>query len=160
MALFTHEFEAPLSLHGVGRARVITYHVLFMPETLAGQLPLAAHPRLRVRGEIVDIPVSGAWLPAGDGRRYFIVSPAVRKGTGARLGDRLDMRFVIDDPDRVDVPPALAAALAAQPALRAAWENLSPGKRRGLAHPVAQAKTAETIRRRVQAVVAMLSGGR
>lgn len=153
MAFYTHEFEAPLSLHGVGKSRVIWYQVLFMPVHLAEQLPLHTHPRLRVRGEIVDIPVAGAWMPAGDGRHYFIVSSAVRKGTEARQGDMLDMRFLIDDQDRVDVPAALEAALAAKPEMRAVWQGLSPGKRRGLAHQVAQAKSSATEQRRIQAVL-------
>lgn len=153
MALFTHEFEAPLSTHGVGKSRVIWYHVLFMPAHLARSLPLDVHPRLRVRGEIVDIPVAGAWMPTGDGGHYFIVSPAVRKGTGARLGDMLDMRFVIDDQDRVDVPAALQDALHGRPEMRQVWERITPGKRRGLAHRVAQAKSAATIQRRIQEVM-------
>lgn len=158
MALFTHEFEAPLTMHGVGKSRVIWYQVLFMPERLAKSLPLREHPRLRVRGEIVDIPVAGAWMPTGDSRHYFIVSPTVRRGTGARLGDMLDMRFVIDDQERVDVPAALEEALAAKPELRAVWLKLSAGKRRGLAHQVAQAKSSATVQRRIQEVLDALSG--
>ena len=152
MALCTHEFGAPLSMHGVGKSRVIWYQVLFMPEALAKQLLLRAHPRLRVRGEIIDIPVAGAWMPVGDGRHYFIVSPAVRKGTGARLGDMLDMRFIVDDQERVDVPAALEEALAAKPELRAVWQEHSAGKRRGHAHQVAQAKSIPPAQRRVQQV--------
>lgn len=157
MAIFTHEFEAPLSTHGVGKSRVLWYYVLFLPGHLASSLPLKAHPRLRVRGEIVDIPVAGAWMPTGDGRHCFIVSPAVRKATGARLGDRLDMRFVIDDQDRVDVPAALDEALRRRPDLRAIWEGMTPGQRRGLAHRVAQAKTSPTEQRRIQEVMDALS---
>jgi hypothetical protein len=155
--LYTHEFEAPLSTHGVGKSRVIWYQVLFMPRALAAVLPMKAHPRLRIRGEIVDIPVAGAWMPTGDGQHYFIVSPAVRKGTGAKLGDMLDMRFVIDDQDRVDMPPALSHALALRPAMLAAWMKLAPGRQRGLAHQVAQAKTTPTIQRRIQSVMDTLS---
>lgn len=153
MGFFTHEFEGPLSTHGVGKSRVIWYQVLFMPRALAEVLPLKAHPRLRVRGEIVDIPVAGAWMPTGDGQHYFIVSPTVRKGTGAKLGDLLDMRFVIDDQDRVDVPPALFQALALKPEMQAAWMKLTPGRQRGLAHQVAQAKTPSTLQRRIQSVM-------
>ena len=55
VGFFTHEFEVPLSTHGVGRSRVIWYHVLFMPQELAKSLPLDKHPRLRVRGEITGL---------------------------------------------------------------------------------------------------------
>lgn len=107
-------------------------------------------------GEIVDIPVAGAWMPSGDGRHYFIVSPAVRKGTGARVGDLLDMRFVIDAQDRVDMPHALAQALAARPELNATWLSLTPGQRRGHAHLVSAAKSAATVNKRVAAVLIAL----
>jgi len=157
MSLFTHEFEAPLELHGVGISRVIWYHVLMMPDSIAQELPLRTYPRLRVRGEIVDIPVAGAWIPTGDGRHYFIVSPAVRKGTGALLGDTLDMRFVVDDQDRVDVPAPLTDALSKRPEMQAVWQGLTPGRRRGLAHKVAQAKTDLTVQRRIQEVMDTLS---
>ena len=160
MSLFTHEFEGPLSTHGVGKSCVIWYHVLFMPAHLAKSLPLDVYPRLRITGEIVDIPVAGAWMPTGDGGHYFIVSPAVRKGTGARLGDMLHMRFGIDDQDRVDVPAALDDALKARPDMRAVWERITPGKRRGLAHRVAQAKSSATIQRRIEEVMDTLSAWR
>lgn len=129
-----------------------------MPRALAAVLPMKAHPRLRVRGEIVDIPVEGAWMPTGDGQNYFIVSPAVRKGTGAKLGDMLDMRFVIDNQDRVDMPAALSQALALQPAMQVDWMKLTPGRQRGLAHQVAQAKTDATRQRRIHSVLEILSG--
>ena len=157
MAWFTHEFEGLLSKHGVGRSRVIWYQVLFMPEHLVKVLPFREHPRLRVRGEIVDIPVAGAWMPTGNGHYYFIVSPEVRKGTGARLGDMLDMRFFIDDQHRVDVPPTLKAVLDERPALRAVWESLTPGKRRGFAHQVAQAKSSDAVQRRIHRVLEALA---
>ncbi len=157
MLLYGHEFDAPLSLHGVGKTRVIWYQVLFLPEHLAKRLPFAQYPRLRVTGEIADIPVSGAWMPTGDGRHYFIVSAAVRKDSGARLGDILPMRFAVDDQDRVDVPAALEDALNRRPDMRAIWEEITPGKRRGFAHQVAQAKTSATIRRRIDEVMDALS---
>ncbi len=157
MSFYTHEIEAPLTRHGVGKSRVIWYQVLFLPTRLARELPLRDYPRLRVRGEIADIPVAGAWMPSGDGRHYFIVSAAVRKGSGARIGDLLVMRFVIDDQDRVDVPLALEHALVARPQLQMAWRNLSPGKRRGLAYRIAQAKSDSTVKRRVEEVLNILS---
>lgn len=76
------------------------------------------------------------------------------------LGDMLDMRFVIDDQDRVDVPAALEDALNARPELRAIWERTTPGKRRGLAHRVAQAKTSGTVLRRIQEVIDILQASR
>lgn len=153
---YPHVFEAPLRRHGVGRERVIWYVVLFLPPHLEGDLPFARYPRLRVEGEIGDVPVAGAWMPTGDGHRYFIVSPTVRKATGARLGTMLEMRFRIADQDAVEILDVLARALAAEPRARLAWDALTPGYQRGLAHRVNAAKTDPTRDRRVAEVIAEL----
>lgn len=158
MSYFTHAFEGEITRFGVGRARVIWYSVLFLPQDVAPGLPFDLHPRLRVEGEIADVPVAGAWMPTGDGRRYFIVSPKVLKGAGVAVGDVVEMRFRVDDQDRVDVPDALARALARDPAAREAWDRLTPGRRRGLAHLVHGARTEATALRRVEEVLAEILG--
>lgn len=153
---YPYVFEAPLHRHGVGRARVVWYTVLLLPAALETELPFGRHPRLRVEGEIGDVPVAGAWMPVGDGRRYFIVSPAVRKATAARLGTVLEMRFRIADQEAVEMPDALARALAADPLARAAWNMLTAGRRRGLAHRVSAARTDPTRARRAAEVIGAL----
>lgn len=149
-------FEAPLDRFGVGRERKVWYTVVFLPAALEAELPFAAHSRLRVEGEIAEVPVEGAWMPAGDGRRYFIVAPRVLKDAGVAVGDLVEMRFRIADQDAVDVPPELAAELTADPDARAAWDALTPGKRRGLTYRVHGAKARATRMRRVAEVMAML----
>ncbi len=151
---YPHAFEGPLRRHGVGNGpRVLWYVVLSLPPAMEGTLPFTRFPRLRVEGEVADVPVSGAWMPAGDGRRYFIVSPAVRKAAGAGIGDVVPMRFAVADQDAVEVPPALLDALQRQPDALASWQTLTPGKRRGLTYPVAVARTDATRARRVAAVL-------
>jgi hypothetical protein len=156
---YPHAFEAPIERHGVGRSRVLWYKVLFLPPQLQAELPFDRHPRLRVEGEVADVPVAGAWMPTGDGRAYFIVSPKVLKAAEVGLGDPVEMRFRIDEQDRVDVPEALAEALSREPTLQAVWDELSAGRRRGLTHLVHAARTPETERRRVAAVLDDLRTG-
>jgi len=159
MIYFTHDFSAKISLHGVGKTRVITYKVLFMPLRFETVLPFMAFPRLRVEGEIADVPVRGAWMPVGDGRRYFIVSPTIKANTGLDVGDEVEMRFRIDDQDHVDVPPALEAALGAEPAARHQWDKLTAGKKRMFTNHVASARSPATEQRRVhEAMLAILDG--
>ena len=132
--------------------------MLFLPADLEGVLPFARYPRLRVDGEIADIPISGAWIPTGDGRRYIIVAPRVVRDAGVRVGSLVEMRFRIADQDAVDMPEALSAALALDPAAANVWSNLTPGKKRGFAHIVHGAKTDPTRTRRVAEVIAALKG--
>jgi hypothetical protein len=152
-------FEGPIARFGVGKSRKVWYTVLFLPTELEQDLPFAKHPRLRVDGEIGDIPVTGAWMPTGDGRRYFIVAARVRKMAALRIGQRVEMRFRIADQDAVEVPPELTRALKANREARAAWESLTPGKRRGLSHPIHAAKTAATREKRVRETITALLAG-
>ena len=156
---YAYDFEGPLDRFGVGKARKIWYTVLFLPTALGATLPFHAHPRLRVEGEIADLPVEGAWMPTGDGRRYFMVSPRVLKQAELAIGDRVEMRFRIADQTAVDVPSELASALSLDPAADAAWGTLTPGGRRGFAHLVHGAKSPETRARRVAEVLAALRDG-
>jgi len=154
-----HAFEAKIERLGIGRTRVLVYKVLFLPRVVEAELPFDAFPRLRVEGEIADVPVRGAWLPVGDGRRYFIVPPDVKRLTGFDVGSEVEFRFRVDDQDRVDTPPGLLRALAADADARSSWEGLTPGKRRGLAFHVAAAKSRATIDRRVAEVLEALARG-
>ncbi|MEO1191041.1 MAG: YdeI/OmpD-associated family protein [Pseudomonadota bacterium] len=149
MAYFTHSFEDVIALQGVGKTKVLTYKVLFMPPQFERELPFDVYPRLRVEGEIAEVPVRGAWMPVGDGRRYFIVSPKVKKETGFDVGDLVEMRFRIDDQDHVDIPRSLQLALGRDDAVKAAWDALTAGKKRMFTFHVASAKTEPTEARRV-----------
>jgi hypothetical protein len=156
VSFYPHDFEGRIERFGVGRDRKVWYKVLFLPERFEAVPPFDRLATVRVDGEMADVPVAGAWMPTGDGRRWFIVSPHVLRTAEIKLGSVVEMRFRIDDQNRVDVPDALAAALANDADARAAWDALTPGKRRGLAHGVKAAKSPETIRKRVDALLVYL----
>lgn len=158
MSWFDHAFEAPIERHGVGRERQIWYNVLFLPDELAAELPFDRHPQLRIEGEIADIAVANAFIPAGDGRYYVIVSPQVMTDAALRLGEMVEMRFRVADQAAVDTPKELQSAIESDANTLAAWTALTVGRRRGLAHHVASAKTASTRQRRVAAVCAAITG--
>ncbi len=158
MSFFTHAFAGVISRYGVGKNRVIWYAVLFLPPEVERELPFAMHPRLRVRGEIADVPVAGAFMPTGDGRRYFIVPPVVRKGADVGIDSEVEMRFAVDDQDRVEIPDILTDALQRDEDLRARWENLTPGRQRGLTHPIHVARSATSREKRLlQAIDVIMS---
>ena len=159
MSYFTHDFVDKIALHGVGKSRLITYKVLFLPPQFENELPFERYPRLRIEGEIADVSVRGAWMPVGDGRRYFIVSPKVKAQTGLDVGDEVEMRFRVDDQDYVEVPRSLELALTANEAASTQWEKLTPGKKRMFTNHVLSAKTAPTERRRIDEAMAAISEG-
>ena len=89
-----------------------------------------------------------------------MVSPAVCRAAALRPGALVEVRFNVADPDAVPVPEELAAALDADALARAAWEALTPGRRRGLAHRVGAAKQEATRHARSAALIAGLRAGR
>lgn len=152
---FDFEFTAPLAVRRVGEA---SFRVLYLPAALAASAPFAGRARVRMEGEIADVPVRAAWQPTADGRRFVMVSRKLCREAGLVVGRPCEVRFrLVDDAD-VLVPEELEAALAATPAARRAWERLTPGRRRGLAHLVAGASRPETRARRVEQVLAELAG--
>lgn len=158
MTCFQHSFEAAIERHGVGRSRKVWYSVLFLPEEIADILPFDRHPQLRIEGEIAELPVKSAFIPAGDGRHYVIVSPETLRNAGIAVGHRVEMRFRVADQESVDVPDGLARALSRDEAAARAWQALTVGRRRGLAHHVAGARTQSTRDRRIAAVLAAVTG--
>jgi hypothetical protein len=84
------------------------------------------------------------------GGRYFLpLNKSVRDGAGIAPGDELGVTIELDDaPREVDIPAELAAALDVDEPARAAFDALSFTHRREHAEYVAEAKRAETRRRR------------
>ncbi len=159
MSYFTHGFVGKITTHGVGKSRVVTYKVLFMPPHFENELPFKEYPRLRIEAEIADLPVRGAWIPVGDGRRYFIVSPQIKINTGFDVGDEVEMRFRIDDQDYVEMPESLEMALNQDDKAQAQWDIFTAGKKRMFAHHVLSAKTPLTEQRRIEEVMMAIHEG-
>ncbi|MEM1057699.1 MAG: YdeI/OmpD-associated family protein [Verrucomicrobiota bacterium] len=130
-----------------------------MPPHFEQELPFDRYPRLRIEGEIAEVPVRGAWMPVGDGRRYFIVSPEVKKQTGFDVGDTVEMFFRMDDQDFVDVPTNLQRALNANKTSAQLWNQLTPGKKRMFAFHVLSAKTAPTEAKRIAEAMTAIEKG-
>lgn len=89
------------------------------------------------------------------GGQYLIsFSSDIRAATGRGAGDEVEVILDIDDaPRTVDVPPALADALAADPDAAATWATLSYSKQKAHALSVDGAKSDDTRARRVQKVI-------
>jgi predicted nucleic acid-binding Zn-ribbon protein len=82
------------------------------------------------------------------------VSAEVRAASGVSAGDEVLVTLELDDqPRTVEVPADLAAALDADPAVRAAFDALSYSNQRAHVVSVDGAKTAETRERRIAKVV-------
>ena len=85
----------------------------------------------------------------------------VRQGAGVEAGDEVDVTVELDAaPREVEVPEALAAALAADPQAKASFEGMAFTHRKEYARWVAEAKRDETRQRRVAQAVEMIKAGK
>lgn len=126
-----------------------------VPEELVAALGAGKRPPVLVR--VNDYEYRSTIAPMG-GRFLIPFSADKRAETGLAAGDPIRVVLVHDDaPRSVEVPEDLAAALAGAGA-RAAFDALSPSKRKAHVTSVESAKAAPTRERRIAAVLAALAG--
>ena len=96
-----------------------------------------------------------------DGQPMVGVSADNRAAAGIRGGDQIEVDIELDTaPREVAVPPALAAALAGDPAAKAFFDSLSNSQKSWHTLQVAGAKSDETRQRRIDKSMQMLREGR
>jgi hypothetical protein len=82
-----------------------------------------------------------------------------RAASGFSGGETVEVTIERDEaPREVEVPEALATALAADPVAAAAWDKLAYSHRKEHARAITEAKAEDTRARRVEKAVAMLRG--
>ncbi len=133
------EFAAPV----LRQSRGLRFHYLPLPDEVADALE-----REGVRRVIVDLNgfrVRRAVMNSVDAGRHLVTGRSVLRDAGARLGDMVHVALWADpDPEAVELPEELEAALAQDPGAAARFETFTPGQRRSLALYVTQAKRTET----------------
>ena len=155
MGNFTYSFRAKIIEHDFGR---MSLAVVEVPASIRKDLPLADYPRLRIRGQINEMPHKGALQSKSKSKsKWYVMLPKrVLKACRAKIGDRVTVGFEIDDQDAVDVPAELVSALEQDEVASKIWNNLTSGKQRGFAYMVDSAKRIETRERRAQEVLRAL----
>lgn len=127
---------------------------LEVPEDLVDALGGGKRPR-------VTVTINGhAWttrVAIMRGRHLIGLSNANRHAAGVVTGDAVEVTIELDAEPPVVVEPAdLAAALDADPAARAAFDDLTHGRRRAHIHAVNSARLPETRQRRIDNVLQTL----
>jgi hypothetical protein len=85
------------------------------------------------------------------GRHLIGVSNANRVAAGVAIGDEVAVEVELDlAPLTVEEPEDFAAALAAEPTVRATYDRLTPSQRRQHVRVIENAKRPETRLRRIQ----------
>ncbi|GAA2867549.1 YdeI/OmpD-associated family protein [Microbacterium arabinogalactanolyticum] len=93
------------------------------------------------------------------GQNLIGFSKAVRAEMGVELGDEFDVVIAADAAERtVEIPAALAEALASDPAAKAAFDALSYTRRKEIARGISEAKQDATRERRLAKALEELRG--
>lgn len=104
---------------------------------------------------------AGLRLAVMGGQNCIGISKANRAALGVEIGDTVTARVALDDtPREVEVPPALAEALAADAEAAKRYAALAFSHRKEYARWVAEAKREETRDRRVAQAIEMLREGK
>lgn len=109
---------------------------------------------------VVTIGGKSARLRLGvmSGKNLIGMSKAARAELGVEIGDTVSADIDLDTAAReIEVPADLAAALDADPRVRAAFDALAPSHRKEHVRSVVEAKQAATRERRIAATVAKIT---
>ncbi|MEY4546791.1 MAG: hypothetical protein RL685_2986 [Pseudomonadota bacterium] len=115
---------------------------------------------IRVRGFIDDTPFRQTLVKYQGEWRLYLNTP-VRRAAGKDVGERVRVTVELNPTaPREPVPPELKQALAAQPALKAAFAALAPSRRKEICRNLAKLKSAAARERNLQHVLRYLAGER
>ena len=93
------------------------------------------------------------------GENCIGLSKAARATLGVEVGAKVDVVVALDVAERtVELPPELAAALAADPRASAAFDGWPYTRRKEAARTIAEAKAEATRERRLAKILADLAG--
>ena len=151
-----------------GEEGVLHLHAVLEPRGPAGAVVLTDDQVATLGGgkaPAVRVTVNGVSVPARvarmGGENLLGLSKKLRADLGVEIGQRLDVTIAADlQPRTVELPEALAAALAADPAAKAAFDVLAPSHRKEFARWVEDAKREETRRARVEQSLQLVREGR
>jgi hypothetical protein len=131
--------------HGDGQAGLIE-----LPFDVRAEYGQARPP---LRGTVNGYPFRTTVAVYG-GKSYIGFRREIRDGAGIAPGDAVEIDLERDEePREVAVPDDLAAALAAEPGLREAFDRMSFTHRRECVEAVEEARRPETRTRRIQLAV-------
>jgi len=110
---------------------------------------------------LVQVTINGHRYPSAvgsmGGRSLIPLSAENRAKAGVSAGDRVTVGVELDtEPREIDVPADFAAALAAQPGARDAFDRLSNSGKKRHVLAIEGAKTDETRQRRIAKALADL----
>lgn len=136
-----------------------TWVFLVLPAAASAKLPTRS--QVTVAGTLGEAPFQATLEPDGAGSHWLKVPARLLDAAGATPGDTvaLEIAPVAVEPEPT-VPPDLRKALAANPAAKATWDDITPVARRDWIQWMTSGKKAETRVKRVASGCDMLASGK
>ncbi|MCY3618567.1 MAG: YdeI/OmpD-associated family protein [Acidimicrobiaceae bacterium] len=126
---------------------------------VALDVPAAVSEAFGVRGYVPvvgtadEAELTATLVPVGGGRHRLFLNSAIRQAIGKGAGDLVEVRIRLDRRDRTpETPTELQEALAEERTI-AAWEALTPSRRKELLAWLADAKREQTRAGRIERIV-------
>jgi len=131
---------------------------LVLPSSASAKLPTRS--MVTVEGRFGGEPFQATLEPDGEGSHWLKVDKALREKAGVAAGDTvaLEIAPVAEEPEP-KVPADLKKALAAEPAAKATWSDITPVARRDWIHWITSGKKAETRVNRIDVACDKLAKG-
>lgn len=132
---------------------------LVLPVEASGRLP--ARSMVTVDGTLEGYPFQATLEPDGQGSHWLKVDKVLKEAAGVAVGDTVALEVApVEVEPEPKVPPDLRKALAAHPAARAQWDDITPVARRDWIHWITSGKKAQARERRILTACDMLASGK
>jgi len=152
----TVRFKAKLSRPASPKGAAWTFLVL--PAAASAKLPTRS--MVTVDGTLGGAPFRATLEPDGEGSHWLRVDRALREAAGAEAGDTVALEIApVEQEPEPKVPADLRRALAANPAAKATWADITPVARRDWIHWITSGKKAETRAKRIDTACDKLASG-
>ena len=136
-----------------------SWSFLVLPANASARLPTRG--MTTIEGSLEGHPFKATLEPDGRGSHWLKVGKAMREAAGAAIGDTIRL-VVTPATEELEprVPSDLRKALAASPAAKALWSDISLVARRDWIQWITSARKPETRQRRVSNTCSMLTSGK
>jgi hypothetical protein len=132
---------------------------LILPKVASAKLPTRG--MTTVAGVLNGHSFRAALEPDGRKSHWFKVNNRMRAAAGLEVGDVVSLEIMsVEEKSEPRVPQDLRQALAATPAARAVWSDITPTARRDWVHWITSAKQPQTRARRIHGACEMLAAGK
>jgi hypothetical protein len=131
---------------------------LVLPANASAKLPTRS--MTSVEGTLEGEPFQATLEPDGQGSHWLKVEQDLRERAGVAVGDKVTLEIApaAKEPEP-SVPTEVRKALAANPAAKAVWDDITPVARRDWIHWITSAKKEETRAKRIVVACDKLASG-